>query len=321
MTAFAVFNPASDGGRTGRRWRHIEGALESIFPTMDTAATFGPGQAAHLVRDALREGHLNIIAVGGDGVINEALNGFFDHGLVVSPDAVFNFVNTSEDQNGSDIAGGLGVASGAAASVAHLRQARVHKVDVGKVSCLSRDGRAVTRYFLDEASFGLTGSIARALGRARLARLCGRGFARRLNVWAQALLWHDCRVRLMAPDLIGQGANSYDEIAGIASVVLANGRLFGGGLPVAPNASPRDGLLDVTVMAGGSMGHVLRDLAAIRRQTHLTRPGFRTLRTKRLTAVPTVDTDSPVDVETDGEVAGVLPATFEILPGAINLRL
>lgn len=321
MTAFAVLNPASDGGRTGRRWRHIAEALNTLFPAITVISTFGPGQAAYLVRDALREGHENIIAVGGDGIINEALNGFFDHGMAVSPDAVFNFINTGEGPGSGDIASGLGMPLGVAGAIARLRQAHVHKVDVGKVSCLSRDGAAVTRYFLGWASFGLSGSIAHALGQAQLTHMLGRRLARRLNTWGQALAWHDCRVRLMAPDMRGDNSRSYDEIAGIASVVLANGRHFGGGLEVAPDASPRDGLLDVTIMAGGNMGHILRDMAAIRGKTHLDRPGFRTLRTGRLTAVPTVDTFAPVEVETDGETAGVLPATFEILPGAINLRL
>ena len=96
MTAFAIFNPASDGGRTGRNWSRIEDALGSIFPAMEAAPTRGPGQAAHLARDALREGRLDIIAIGGDGTINEAMNGFFDRGVPVSREAVFSFVSTGE---------------------------------------------------------------------------------------------------------------------------------------------------------------------------------------------------------------------------------
>ena len=315
MTAFAVFNPASDRGRTGRNWARIEDALGSIFPLLDVAATHGPGQAAHLVRDALREGHLDIIAVGGDGTINEALNGFFDHGALVSREAVFSFVNT-----GGDIARGFGIEPGAVGGVAHLRQSRIRKVDLGRVSCVSPDGAPVMRYFLGEASFGLSGAIAGSLGRDRIARLLGRGFARRLHTMAQLLAWRDCRVRLMAPDIHGHGGG-YDEIAGIATVVLANGRSFGGGLRVAPDASAQDGLFDMTVMAGGSRWRILRELGAIRRGAHLTDPGFRMLRTARLTAAPTVDTLGPVPVETDGQSAGVLPATFENLPGAKNIRL
>jgi diacylglycerol kinase family enzyme len=148
------------------------------------------------------------------------------------------------------------------------------------VSCLSAGGESITRYFLGAASFGLSASMARAVGRARIARLFGLEFARKLHHFLTRLHWRAMRVRLMA--------NGYDEIAGIASVHLA----------------PANGLFDLTVRDG-----LDRDDTA------------RSLRTARLTAAPTLDTQGAVDVETDGESAGVLPATFEIYPVAINLRV
>ena len=276
MTAFVVFNPNSANGRTGRDWREIEEALEKVFPLMSFFVTTGPAQAAHMVRDALRDGHLEIIAVGGDGTINEALNGFFDRGVQVAPDAVFNFVHNGND---SALCRRFGVAPGWKAGVAHLGRARIHKHDVGRVACLSEQGEPVTRYFLNGASVGLSASMARAIGRARIARLFGHGFASRLHRLMTRLRWRAIRVRLMA--------DGYDEIAGIASVAL----------------SPASGLFDMTVLDG------------------LNQAGSaRTFRSARLTAAPTLDTRGAVDVETDGESAGVLPATFEIYPVAINLR-
>jgi len=276
MTAFVVFNPNSANGRTGRDWREIEEALEKVFPLMSFFVTTGPAQAAHMVRDALRDGHLEIIAVGGDGTINEALNGFFDRDVQVAPDAVFNFVHNGND---SALCRRFGIAPGWKAGVAHLGRARIHKHDVGRVACLSEQGEPVTRYFLNGASVGLSASMARAIGRARIARLFGHGFASRLHRLMTRLRWRATRVRLMA--------DGYDEIAGIASVAL----------------SPASGLFDMTVLDG------------------LNQAGSaRTFRSARLTAAPTLDTRGAVDVETDGESAGVLPATFEIYPVAINLR-
>jgi len=277
VTAFVIFNPNSATGHTGRDWREIEEALEKIFPLMTFFVTTAPSQAAHMVRDALRDGHLEIIAVGGDGTINEALNGFFERGLPVSPDAVFSFVHNGND---SDLCRRFGIAPGWQAGVAHLAHARIHKRDVGRVACLSPQGEPVTRYFLGAASFGLSASMARALGRARIARLFGHGFARRLHHWMTRLSWHETRVRLLA--------DHFDEIAGIASVSL----------------SPSDGLFDMQVLDG------LNQIE-----------NARLMRAARLTAAPTVDTKGAVDVETDGESAGVLPATFEIYPVGINLRV
>jgi diacylglycerol kinase (ATP) len=277
MTAFVVFNPNSFGGRTGRDWRQIEEALEKIFPLMSFFVTTGPAQAAHMVRDALRDGHLEIIAVGGDGTINEALNGFFERGALLAPDAVLSFVHNGND---SALCRRFKIPPGWQAGIARLGHARVHRCDVGRVACISESGEPVTRFFLSDASVGLTASFARALGRARIARLFGHRFASRLHRLTTRLFWRATQVRLM-----GDG---HDEIAGIASVRLA----------------PSGGRFDVAVL----------DAQGQAQQT-------RGLRSARLTVAPTLDTLAPVNVETDGESAGVLPATFEIYPAAINLRL
>jgi diacylglycerol kinase family enzyme len=278
VTAFVVFNPNSWGGRTGRDWQEIEAALEKVFPLMSFFVTTAPAEAAHMVRDALRDGHLEILAVGGDGTINEALNGFFEHGAAVSPDAVFSFVHSGHE---SQLCRRFGIAPGWQAGVAHLSRAKIHKQDVGRVACLSQDGEPVTRFFLGGSSFGLSATAARALGRARIARLFGPGFARHLHRLSARLSWRETRVRLMT--------GGTDEIAGIASVRL--------------NVAPANGLFEVTVLDGTNRAE-----------------NARTLRSARLTAAPTLDTKGLVDVETDGESAGVLPATFEIYPVAINLR-
>ena len=277
MTAFVVFNPNANGGRTGRDWQQIEEALERVFPLMSFFVTTAPTQAAHMVRDALRDGHMEIIAVGGDGTINEALNGFFERGMAVSPDAVFSFVHSGHD---SALCRQLGVLPGWRAGVAHLAHARIHKRDLGRVTCLSAEGLPVTRFFLGGASFGLSASTARAFGRARIARLFGHGFAASLNRLLVRGRWRPTRVRLMS--------ESQDEIAGIASV----------------SVSPRQGLLDM---------HILDRL-------NRSDPA-RSLRIARLTAAPTLETFAPVDVECDGEATGVLPATFEIMPAAVNVRI
>ena len=94
MTAFVVVNPKSANGRTGRDWPKIKPALEKLFPLMQVAQSHARGETARLVRAALKDGHLDIIAVGGDGTINEAVNGFFENGVPVSPDAVFGFVSS-----------------------------------------------------------------------------------------------------------------------------------------------------------------------------------------------------------------------------------
>jgi diacylglycerol kinase (ATP) len=310
MTAFVVVNPRSANGRTARDWPKIKTALESVFPLMTVAHSQARGEVTRLVRAALKDGHLDIVAVGGDGTINEAVNGFFENGAPVSPDAVFGFVTSG---TGGDFRRTFGIKPGYEAAIARLKQSRIRRLDVGCVACLSLRGEPVSRYFVNVASFGLSGRIAARVGQAGIARLLGGGFAYVFHALGALLGWRPQRVRLITN-------SNYDESAGIATVAVANGRWFGGGLKVAPQAEPGDGVFDIVVMGGKPRRRIVQTLRAIRTGAHLSDPAVRVVRASRLMAAPTVDTNGAVVVETDGESAGLLPATFEILPSAINLR-
>jgi YegS/Rv2252/BmrU family lipid kinase len=308
MTAFVLVNPRSANGRTERFWPAIHQGLQDAFPLMEVAWTSARGQATQLVRQALRDGHLDIVVVGGDGTLNEAVNGFFERGVPVSPDAVLGFVASG---NKSDFVRTLGLEPGYAASLARLKKSHLRRIDVGRVSCLSLRGEPLIRYFINGASFGLTGRILRSANRSGLASLLGRSFATRLLLALPG--WQSPHLRLMAD-------HAFDEIAGVTMVAVANGAWFGGGLNVAPGAQLSDGKFDIVVVGGAPRRNVPRSFAAIREGIHLSDPAVRLVRAARLTAAPTVETHQAVEIETDGETAGLLPATFEILPGVLNLR-
>ncbi len=113
----------------------------------------------------------------------------------------------------------------------------------------------------------------------------------------------------------------YDEIAPISTVAVANGRFFGGGMHVAPSAAIDDGYFDVVIMGGAPKKQMLADMKLIYTGDHIANPNVRVLRGRKIVAVPVAETRGrAVLIETDGESAGRLPATFEILPRALNLR-
>lgn len=298
MKAFAVFNPAANHGRLKHEWPAIAAALKTIFPKLLAMPSGGRGQTARLVRDALRDGYMEIVAVGGDGTINEAVNGFFEMGAPVFPDAVLSVVPAG----GGDI--GRGMAGGVAAAL-RLARAHVRPVDLGHVACLTPEGGAATRFFLGAASLGLTGDIARRLNRSRFMPV------REAQHYLALAAWRACRVRLMAD-------GGHDEIDGISAVAVMNGTFFGGGLKAASGADPADGAFDIAVLPGGPRRRIRRMFQDLRRGRAV--EAVRRLRATHLTAAPTLDTSRPVWVETDGEAAGVLPASFEMAPQALRLR-
>src|SRR5258707_5650343 len=134
MTAFVVVNPRSGNGRTGRNWNAISRSLEASFPSFEFALTRVRGEATKLVHNALCEGHHEVIAVGGDGTINEAINGFFDAKGAIAPDAVFGYVTSG---TGGDFRKTFNIEAGPEAAIERLKSASVRPIDIGRVSCLS----------------------------------------------------------------------------------------------------------------------------------------------------------------------------------------
>jgi diacylglycerol kinase (ATP) len=311
MTAFVVVNPRSGAGRTGREWPAIQRALREAYPNMSVGMTAGRGDATMMVRHALDEGQMEIVAVGGDGTINEAVNGFFDAGGPVAPDAVFGYVTSG---TGGDFRKSFSVAPGYAAAIARLKAAPVRPIDIGRLSCLSAQGAPVVRYFANIGSFGMSGVIVDSVNRARVAKLFGGQFAFAFHSALGMLSYRDRTIRIRVD-------GEYDEIATISTVAVANGQYFGGGMRVAPNASVDDGMFDVVIMGGTSKSKALADMKLIYTGEHLNNPAVRVVRGAKVMALPVAETRGrPVLIEVDGESAGQLPATFEILPRALNLR-
>ena len=311
VTGFVVVNPRSAGGRTAREWPKIERALRAAYPHMHLAMTHSRGDATALVRDALREGHHEIVAVGGDGTINEAVNGLFDADGPIMPDAVFGFISSGTD---GDFRKTFGLAPDYIAAIARLRQAPVHRIDIGRLACLSLDGRSIVRYFANIGSFGLSGALIKAANSARISKLFGRRFALAFHSARTKFAWRDRMIRLRID-------GDYDEIVSISTVAVANGQFFGGGRRIAPQALPDDGLFDVIVMGGAPQIRAFADMREVYAGGRMKNPPVRALRGRRIMALPIAETRGrPVLIEIDGECVGRLPATFELLPSALNLR-
>lgn len=311
MSAFVVVNPRSGNGRTQREWPEIERELRSVWPDIRVACTHCRREATTLVRNALRDGFAEIVAVGGDGTINEAMNGFFDDAGPVAPDAVFSFVTSG---TGGDFRKTLGIAPGYPAALARLRGAKPFPIDVGLMSCLSESGASSVRYFINIASFGLSGTVVDSVNRAKIAKLFGGKFAFAFHSGLDMITHREPTVRIQIDDRL-------DGIIPISTVAIANGQYFGGGMHVAPQAKHDDGLFDIIVMGYAPKRQALSDMKLIYSGDHIHLTNVRLWRGRKVVATPVAETRRrPVVIELDGESAGRLPAIFKILPKALNLR-
>lgn len=311
VSVVAVVNPKSGGGRTAGRIAEIGGALDAALGGAEIVLTQAPGDGERLTRAALARGATRIVAIGGDGTLNEAVNGFFDNGAAVNPAAEFSFAMNG---SGGDFRKTFGAPGDVLEAIAALKDASPRPLDLGRVTYIDDAGASATRHFVNIASFGLSGDVVTRVNRARIAKWFGGPFAFKWHSTMAALGFRPWRVRLTVDDV-------FDETLSLSTAAVSNGRFFGGGMMIAPAADPADGLFDVVVIAETKTRDMIARMNDIYTGAHVTHPNVTVIRGRRVTATPAPDQAAPVFAERDGEGGMRLPATFEILPGALTLRI
>ena len=296
-----IANPSSGRGRSEAKLREIESMLQDWGLDYRIVRTAGPGHAAEAAAEALRGGDRFLVAAGGDGTVHEVVNGMLAGGRPVAADAVLGVLATG---SGCDFVKSFGIPGDAVRAARRLTGDAVRTIDVGKVTFA--DGGATTvKYFANIAEAGLGGSVV-----ARASRLPGVFATTRyfFGFWLTLPRFRPATVRL---DADGQ---AFEWVA--QNVVVANGRFYGGGMQISPNSRPDDGRLDVLVMTGPK-SDAYTTLPKVYRGTHLPHRNIAELRVSCVT----VEADAPYPIEADGEVLGTTPATFEVIPAALRLKV
>jgi diacylglycerol kinase (ATP) len=299
-----VVNPHSQGGKLGKRWPELADTLARAFP-FDDVQTTGPGDATRIAREALKSGADRVVAIGGDGTINEVVNGFFEDGAPIAPEASFGLIpfGTGGDfRRTAEIP--LELADAAAVIAANKRK----QIDVGKLELTQRDGTRALRMFANIASFGVSGVVDRLVNESgkKLGRL-SFALATARATWS----YKNQRVELVFDD------NVHDRIeATVNTVAVANGKYFGGAMKVAPDAELDDGKFDVIAMGDFTFADLLKSGRRLYKGTHLAMDKVSTRRARIVEASP-IDPSAVVELDVDGEPLGILPARFELMPAAL----
>lgn len=309
MKTLAVVNPRSAAGRTAAATGRIRRILEPLGASVELVFTTAPLDATRRTRQALRDGFARIVALGGDGTVNEVLNGFFEQGQNVNPHAELGIV---EFGTGGDLRKTLGIPGNPEAAVARIVSGTARRIDVGRARCTGRDGRPAERLFANVASFGLSANVVRRVdGNQRFKRAAG-GLAYALSGAAEVLAYRAHPVLLRIDD-------QPDTDLDLMFCAVANARFFGGGLEIAPMADVGDGLLDIITIGHASKLELLATIPLLFQGRHLEKPFVRHTRARTITATLR-DPTRQMSVETDGESAGRLAVTFDVLPQALTVR-
>ncbi len=298
-TIFLV-NPASANGSTGRRWPEL--ARRAAAAGLEGATLFSErqGHLAELAREAALDGAELLVVVGGDGSVNEVANGLA--GLGRQPEVAIVPRGT-----GWDFSRTFGIPRKVDDAVHVALEGDVRTIDVGRASYRAWDGSDATTSFANVASAGMSGAIAQRANETTKA-LGGKAS----YLWATFAVfsgWEATEIEVVV-DGERRTGRMFD-------VVVANGRFFGGGLQICPEAEPDDGLFDVLTIGDVTKRDLVLTMPKMYRGTHLPHPKAELLRGPSVT----VTSETPLPIELDGEQPGTTPATFEVAAGALRLRV
>ncbi|HEU0304909.1 MAG TPA: diacylglycerol kinase family protein [Gaiellaceae bacterium] len=297
-TVFLV-NPASAGGSTGSRWPEIARRAAELGIDGDAFLSERPEQLRTLARDAAEAGARLLVVVGGDGTVNEVVNG------IASVDTTAELAVIPRG-TGVDFVRTFGIPTKLDEALRVAMSGRPRTIDLGRATYRSWSGDIASSYFANVASAGMSGAIAKRVNESKSRLAKASYFFATFSVFAR---WQPTEVHVSVDG---------EERAGrMRDVVVANCRYFAAGMKICPDAEPDDGLFDTLLIGDITKADLALTLPKVYRGTHLPHPKAELLRG----SVVNLDAEVPLPVELDGEQPGTTPVRFEVVPRALRLRV
>jgi YegS/Rv2252/BmrU family lipid kinase len=285
MKVVAIINPKAG-----------KGAAVQLPVDTEILQTRAPGHAIELTRDALKRGVRTIFAVGGDGTVNEVVNGLFENEEPLAADAELVVIPRG---TGSDFSRVLNRA---------VPRGEKRMIDVMKVRYTATDGTTRIRYSINVTSFGMGGEIAARVDQS--SKPLGGRLAYLAATIQTAWSFPGKRVTL-------QLDSSKIIEANVTNVVVGNGQYHGAGMWVCPGAIIDDGLLDLTVIRYLRLPELVKSVPTLYGGGIYSHPKVESHRVKHLRA----ESREAVLIEIDGEGVGRLPIEISMVPKAVRVSM
>lgn len=300
---FIIVNPVSANKSTKKEWPQFRKILSDSGYEFEAVLTEYPGHATELAGKALKAGYKTIMSVGGDGTMNEIVNGFFEDGRYIAEDSRLVVFSMG---TGCDFIKTLGVKKGIDELLIVLDRNQSKKVDVGCVNFIDATGGSVTRYFMNVADIGIGAETADRVNKHSKLLKGFLSFA--IGAVSTIIVYKNKDFEVVIDDttILKERMNS---------VIIANGKYFGGGMKVAPEALIDDGVFDIIIFGDLSKPDLIKSFPLIYDGKHLDHPKLRMYRGSKVK----VKSGGKGLIEVDGEIPGRDDAVFELLPKVLNI--
>lgn len=284
---FVIFNPAARGEKSRRARRFLEtkcGASVTLAPTQRA------GEAQSLAARAVAEGHKVVVAAGGDGTINEVINGIGPSGAVLGV-LPLGTVNVFAHE--------LRIPRKLEAAWAVIHGGHTRTIDLAQAQA-----NGSTRYFVQLAGVGFDAHAVRAAS-----------WKLKKRIGPLSYVWAGLKALSRSHPPVEVSVNGTGPLGSAMAVLIGNGRFYGGRFALFPRARMDDGLLDVCMFASVGYWDVLRYGQGILRGAHINLGDVKYFQTENLVC----RTTGPTPFELDGEDAGDAPVTFSVVPRALRV--
>ena len=299
---FTIVNPNAGNGKGKKDWDRIYNLFNKEGIPVTAAFTESKNQAIRFSSEAIGAGYRKIISVGGDGTLNEVINGVFSQVHCPTREITVGMIPVG---TGNDWGRMFGIPLVYEGAVSVIRENRRLLHDIGIITYFSGNEQH-KRYFINIAGLGFEAMVVQKTNRQK-----DKGRSSN-TIYLFNLLSSLISYKKTKADIIINGTRTNCMIF---SVNVGNGRFCGGGMRQTPEAVPDDGLLDITVIRDMGKIEIIRNLKILYDGTILSHPRVDGYRSDNLR----IESDSLLYAEADGESLGHTPVEFSLLPSAVNV--
>jgi len=297
-----IVNPNAGSGKCLRDWPRIENLFNTYGISYTKVFTDRRFHAILISRNFIEQGYRNIIVVGGDGTINEVINGIFVQKKYKTDEITLGMIPVG---TGNDWGRMFGISNNYEEAIRIIQRSNTFLQDAGKV-LFHKNNNIQRRYFINIAGMGFDALVVKKTNRLK-DKGKGNPALYLYNIFTSLFNFKACRATIEV-DGVAKARDIFSLSLGIC-------RYNGGGMMQLPNALPDDGLFDLTVIKKIGRFDVIRNIKRLYDGSIVNHPKVETYQGKNIRI------SSPTDIflETDGESLGHTPMEFEIIPKSIKI--
>lgn len=298
----AIVNPNAGRGKGQKDWNEISSLLKKHELQFAVSFTEKKLHAIDLTKEGIAAGYRNIIAVGGDGTLNEVVNGVFTQSVCPTQDVVLSMITVG---TGNDWAKMFGISKDYEDAVKIIKEYKVTPHDTGVITCF-RGADQEKRYFLNIAGLGFDAAVTTRTNAQKDKGSSGKAVYL-LNLLKSLFAYKNIRT-----EVVIDGVKTESETFTIS---VGIGRYSGGGMRQTPGAIPDDGLFDITIISKMGKLEIIMNLQKLYDGTILEHRKIKGYRGKTVN----INSLQPIFVEADGESLGHSPVEINIIPKSIGV--